>query len=116
MEVNYLTNHVYTNWGKRYSSFNWTEEWKPFINNHSKSVNKILAWFDMNILQRIGKDTKFTTDVRIRIVCGMINKISYYTLSREMKLSFMECIWDIYKQFNSSFDEYHCRYILGLPF
>ena len=118
--VTYLSNKVYTPWGKRYSSMNWREDWKIFIRlaekeitsksfKETKSINHIIYWFDTEILQKIHVDKKVTLDVRIRIVCGMVNKVSYQTMSRELKQNFIECIWDAYI-------DYHCRYILGLPF
>ena len=119
MDVYSLTNRVYTHWGKRYNSFNWNDEWKTHTRLYSKTRFRgtpIIAWLDMNILQRIGKDSDFTIKVRIRILCGMINKIPHNIYSREMKISFMECVWDIYKQFKKSWENWHCRYVLGLPF
>ena len=73
-----LTNRVYTPWGKQYQSFHWRASWWVYTNLEKthESVRHIIYWFDTNILQRIGKDTKFTLDVRIRIVCGMVNKLS----------------------------------------
>lgn len=64
--------------------------------------------------QRAAKE--FTLDVRIRIVCGMVNKLSSNRVSIAMKREFMECIWDAYQKFSKDYMEYHCRYELGLPF
>lgn len=122
-----LTNRVYTPWGKQYQSFHWRPSWKMFINlanrelkinsfRDIKPINHIIYWFDTMILQRIGKDTKFTLDVRIRIVCGMINKLFSDKISIAMKREFMECIWDTYQEFSKDYIEYYCRYELGLPF
>lgn len=113
-----LTNRVYTPWGKQYQSFHWRASWWVYTNLEKthESVRHIMYWFDTNILQRIGKDTKFTLDVRIRIVCGMVNKLSSNRISIAMKREFMECIWDAYQKFSKDYMEYHCRYELGLPF
>lgn len=95
-----LTNRVYTPWGKQYQSFHWRASWWVYTNLEKthESVRHIIYWFDTNILQRIGKDTKFTLDVRIRIVCGMVNKLSSNRISIAMKREFMECIWDAYQK------------------
>ena len=125
--VTCLSNKVYTPWGKQYSSMSWREDWNIFIRlaekevtsksfKETKSINHIIYWFDTEILQKIHVDKKVTLDVRIRIVCGMVNKISYQTMSRELKQNFMECIWDAYQKFSKDYIDYHCRYILGLPF
>ena len=125
--VTCLSNKVYTPWGKQYSSMNWREDWNIFIRlaekevtsksfKETKSINHIIYWFDTEILQKIHVDKKVTLDVRIRIVWGMVNKISYQTMSRELKQNFMECIWDAYQKFSKDYIDYHCRYILELPF
>lgn len=119
MVIYSLTNRVYTPWGKQYQSFHWRPSWWVYIKLEKthKSVRHIICWFDTNILQRIGKDTKVTLDVRIRIVCGMINKLSFKNrISIAMKREFMECIWDTYQEFSKDYVEYYCRYELGLPF
>lgn len=130
MIVNSLTNHVYTPWGVRYNEFKWRNEWYTFLKlydkelketnsfrkNTTNSVSHIICWFDRNIIQRIGIDNKVTIQVRIRIICGMINKLFIPTVTREMKIEFMECIWDTYKQMDKSWSDYYCLNILGLPF
>ena len=79
-------------------------------------ISHIICWFDRNVIQRIGIDNKVTIQVRIRIICGMINKLFIPTVTREMKIEFMECIWDTYKQMDKSWSDYYCLNILGLPF
>lgn len=130
MVIYSLTNRVYTNWGAKYSSFNWRPEWYTFIRIYNREIKElefheyfatiivghIISWFDNLILQRIGIDSEFTLRVRIRILCGLINKISHNKLTRDMKIEFMECIWDIYNKFHEDWKEYHCKYILQLPF
>lgn len=113
----------------KYSDINWRNEWYAFFNLAKKDrngdINKILAWFDKNVLQAMDiqyypepklKTSITTLDVRIRIVCGMINKISHYTLSREMKIAFMECIWDTYKKFKRLYLNSYFIYAEQLPF
>lgn len=127
MVIYSISNKIYTPWGKQYQLFHWKPSWWVFLKiaekerqnlsfKAKKPVNHILYWFDTNILQRINKDSTFTLDVRIRIVCGMINKLSPNKLSLDMKREFMECIWDTYQKFSKDYIEYHCRYELGLPF
>lgn len=127
MVTSCLTNHVYSTSGKLYSKFNWNPDWSIFIKiaaNERKTmsfkaikpVNHIICWFDRNILQRIGKDSKTTLDVRVRIICGMINKLDANKVSFKMKMRFMECIWDAYKEFSRDYFEWHAKWILGLPF
>lgn len=125
--VNALTNKVYTPWGKRYNIFNWNKEWNTFIKisnkevytkefTENKPVRHIIYWYDANILQRISIDSKFTLDVRIRIVCGMINKLNSNKITFRMKIIFMECIWDTYREFTRDYSNYYCKNILNLPF
>lgn len=130
MIVNSLTNHVYTPWGIRYNEFKWRNEWYTFLKlydkelketdsfrkNTTNSVSHIICWFDRNVIQQISIDNKVTIQVRIRIICGMINKLFIPTVTREMKIEFMECIWDTYKQMDKSWSDYYCLNILGLPF
>lgn len=127
MVIHNLTDKVYTSWGVRYKLFNWRPEWYTFIRIQNReckekqrihltnlTVKHVIYWFDTNILQRIGIDKEPTIKVRIRIVCGMVNKLDY--IPRPMKIEFMECIWDTYKKFYKEWTEYYCREILELPF
>lgn len=126
MVIHSLTNKVYTSWGVRYTLFNWRPEWYTFIRIQNRECNKdwfhynddsvkhIIYWFDTNILQKIGIDKEPTLRVRIRIVCGMVNKINY--IPWPMKREFMECIWDTYRKFYKEWNEYYCKKILELPF
>lgn len=127
MVMHSLTDYTHTTWGAKYSSFNWRPEWYVFIRMQNRELNTmpfhvhkpvahIIYFFDTNILQRFGKDSEATLQVRIRIVCGLINKIPHTVMSRPMKLAFMECIWDAYKKFKAEWYEYYYRYILELPF
>lgn len=122
-----LTNRVRSTTGKLYSLYNWNPDWNIFLKmainecrtmsfKAIKPVNRIICWFDRNILQRIGEDSKITLDVRVRIVCGMINKLDANKVSFELKIRFMECIWDTYKEFSRDWWEWHAKWILGLPF
>lgn len=122
-----LTNRVYTPWGIQYKKFNWRESWRIFLNlrdkevknktfRDTKPINHIIYWFDTNILCKINCEKKSTLDVRIRIVCGMINKISPNILSPDLKREFMECIWDSYKQFYQNYMNWYCHWIVGVPF
>lgn len=125
--INNIAGKNYTHWGVPYYKLKWKEEWKIFetlankeINslpfNCNKPIRHIMCWFDSNILQRIGKESNITLDVRIRIVCGMVNKVSPKSLSIELKREFMECIWDAYRNFRRSHENWYCKYILNLPF
>lgn len=132
-KIQSLTDEPYTHWGKRYNSFDWHPNWFTFIRIQNKevgptrdrtgkdwyhyykpSVHYVIYFFDRYILQRIREDNKQTLDVRIRITCGLINKIDYIPWT--MKREFMECIWDAYKKFYKSWYEYYYKYILELPF
>lgn len=120
MIVNSLAAHPYTLWGRRYNSFKWRNEWYAFLkladNDLEGPIREIICWYDRNILQCLGKDHYLTLRVRIRIVCGMINKLRLPNVTREMKIEFMECIWDTYKQMEKEWYEYYFKYIEQLPF
>lgn len=125
-----LTDQLYTPWGVRYSSFTWQPEWYTFIRIQNREIKElefheffktptvahIIYWFDTLILQQIDTADKKTINVRIRIVCGMVNKLPTKVLTRELKIQLMECIWDTYKQFEQSWNDYYCKWILQLPF
>lgn len=81
-----------------------------------QTLSKVLAWYDTQILQQIGIASKTTLEVRIRIVCGMVNKLPIEVLTRDLKIEFMECIWDTFRKFYDEWNEWYCRYILQLPF
>lgn len=130
MVVYSLTNHIYTTWGVKYSSFNWRPEWYTFLRIQKRELNEIefhesyriktvkylIFWFDNMIIQKIGVDKDLTLRVRIRILCGLINNTPTSVLTRLMKIEFMECIWDTYNKFYKDWYEYYCRNVLELPF
>lgn len=116
MVINSLTCYPYTKWGRRYNQFKWDNNWYAFVKSKNRQVSHCIFWFDYYILQRIGEDSKTTLNVRIRILCGMINKIPYPILNREMKIAFMECIWNIFYAMWKDYDDWYCKYILQLPF
>ena len=101
-----LTNHIYTTWGVKYSSFNWRPEWYTFLRIQKRelkelefhesykvqTVKYLIFWFDNRIIQKIGVDKDLTLKVRIRILCGLINNTPTSVLTRPMKIEFMECI------------------------
>lgn len=125
-----LTNHIYTTWGVKYSSFNWRPEWYTFLRIQKRELNEIefhesyriktvkylIFWFDNRIIQKIGVDKDLTLKVRIRILCGLINNTPTNVLTRPMKIEFMECIWDTYNKFYKDWYEYYCKNVLELPF
>ena len=41
MVVYSLTNHIYTTWGVKYSSFNWRPEWYTFLRIQKRELNEI---------------------------------------------------------------------------
>lgn len=130
MVVYSLTNHIYTTWGVKYSSFNWRPEWYTFLRIQKRelkelefhesfkiqTVKYLVFWFDTQILQKIGVDKDLTLKVRIRILCGLINNTPTSVLTRPMKIEFMECIWDTYNKFYKDWYKYYCRNVLELPF
>ena len=81
-----------------------------------QTLAKVLAWYDTQILQQIGIASKITLEVRIRIVCGMVNQLPVEVLTRDLKIEFMECIWDTFRKLYSEWNEWYCKYILQLPF
>lgn len=125
-----LTNHIYTTWGVKYSSFNLRPEWYTFLRIQKRELNEIefhesyriktvkylIFWFDNMIIQKIGVDKDLTLKVRIRILCGLINNTPTNVLTRPMKIEFMECIWDTYNKFYKDWYEYYCKNVLELPF
>lgn len=130
MVVYSLTNHIYTTWGVKYSSFNLRPEWYTFLRIQKRELNEIefhesyriktvkylIFWFDNMIIQKIGVDKDLTLKVRIRILCGLINNTPTNVLTRPMKIEFMECIWDTYNKFYKDWYEYYCKNVLELPF
>lgn len=131
MVVNSLTVYPYLRGCPiRYSQINWRPSWYVFLRIQNREIKDtefhkffkkqtlahIIAWYDINILQQIGIASKTTLKVRIRIVCGMVNKLSTEVLTRDLKIEFMECIWDSFNRLYYEFNEWHCRYVLGLPF
>lgn len=36
-----LTNHIYTTWGVKYSSFNWRPEWYTFLRIQKRELNEL---------------------------------------------------------------------------
>ena len=119
-------------YGQKYSDVKWRNEWYTFLKLAEKereeykfnssflqsynSINHILYWFDANIIQSIDKVSKTTLNVRIRIICGMINKMQNKKITREIKIELMECIWDAYNKLYQQYFDWYCLNILQLPF
>lgn len=131
MVVNSITVYTYLNKCPiRYNQINWRPSWYVFLRIQNKEIretefhkffkkqtlSKVLAWYDTQILQQIGIASKTTLEVRIRIVCGTVNKLPIEVLTRDLKIEFMECIWDTFRKFYDEWNEWYCRYILQLPF
>lgn len=94
-----------------------TPEWSKYFKMASKHPNicKIISWFDTMILQEMSRNVKkITLDVRIRIVCGMINKDIF--LTKDLKLELMELIWTKYKERERIHDNVIAKCIYNIPF
>lgn len=124
----------FTHWGVKYADiFNYFE-WKAMqklinicsgdfvfkpINKHSsicfckKGLEELVVWFDTNVINRIGKDTITTIDVRMRILTGMLNNLINLThdQKREAHIIFVNS----FRQANRSYIDYMCK-TQGLPF
>ena len=131
MVVNSITVYTYLNKCPiRYNQINWRPSWYIFLRIYNREIKdtefhaffrkqrlaKVLAWYDTQILQQIGIASKTTLEVRIRIVCGMVNQLPVEVLTRDLKIEFMECIWDTFHKLYSEWNEWYCKYILQLPF
>lgn len=127
MVIYSLTNKPYTTWGTQYQAIHWKPSWWVFVNlaekelktktfSENKVVNHLIYWFDSQIIQRIAYEKKTTLEVRIRIICGLVNKVSPDILSIEMKREFMECIWDTFNKFYRDYMDWYCKWIVGIPF
>jgi hypothetical protein len=46
----------------------------------------------------------------------MVNQLPVEVLTRDLKIEFMECIWDTFRKLYSEWNEWYCKYILQLPF
>ena len=130
MVVNSITVYTYLNkCPVRYNQINWRPSWYVFLRIQNKEIretefhkffkkqtlSKVLAWYDTQILQQIGIASKTTLEVRIRIVCGMVNKLPIEVLTRDLKIEFMECIWDTFRSSMmngmSGIADIYCNYL-----
>lgn len=139
MRVAFLCSNVFFQFGNyRYDSIKWLNEWYFILNLQDKYKDKvkkqalekseneflhILYFYDTNILQCIrGKcrleNTKnfATTMVRLRIVCGMVNKLDHTKFSTDMKYWMMQCFWDTFYKVWKLHAEWYGRRIAKLPF
>lgn len=94
-----------------------TPEWNKYFKIASKhsDIKYILCWFDKNVLRQISMSTStITLDVRIRIICGIINKNTF--LTRDLKIELMELIWSKYKERQRLFSDFVARSIHKVPF
>lgn len=100
-----------------------TPEWNKFfrIAQNQTEIRKILIWFDKNILRQIRWKSaefetrnKITLDVRIRVVCGMINKTT--KLTRPLKQELMELIWSKYRESMREHGDFIAKSIFKVPF
>ncbi len=127
MVLHSLTNQTHTKWGMPYSRINWSPDWYTFLKlqdkeirelgiNHRKYIAFIIYWFDTKILQEIGVAKDDTLWVRMRIVTCFVNKLPHTYASWYMRHAFIRCMIDTYQKFMHEWNEYYCRYVLGLPF
>ena len=133
MSVNIIaiTNHTYTPWGIKYESFEWDNTWvvvlgiankevkgispyandDPFHKLYKYSINNIITWFDINVLQYMTVHNEQTTRVRLRIVQSMLDKAN---IDNNLRNKFKDAILNTYKMFHNSMWN---RYLdLELPF
>lgn len=139
MRIAFLCSNTFFQFGNyRYDSIKWLNEWYFILNLQDKYCNKaktqsldkseseflhILYFYDRNILQCIYgmspiEDSKnfATTMVRLRIVCGMINKLDHNKFSSYMKYWMMQCFWDTFYKVWKLHAEWYGRHIANLPF
>lgn len=126
-----ISNHIYTPWGVKYESFKWDKTWvvmlgiankevkgiypytnkDPFHKLSKYSVNNIITWFDINVLQSMTVHNEQTTRVRLRIVQSMLDKTN---IDNNLRNKFKDAILNTYKMFHNSMWN---RYLdLELPF
>lgn len=139
MRVAFLCSNTFFQFGNyRYDSIKWLNEWYFILNLQGKYGNKaktqsldkseseflhILYFYDRNILQCIygmspieNSKNFATTMVRLRIVCGMINKLDHNKFSSYMKYWMMQCFWDTFYKVWKLHAEWYGRHIANLPF
>ena len=133
MHVNMIaiTNHTYTPWGIKYESFKWDNTWvvmlgiankevkgispytndDPFHKLSKYSINNIITWFDINVLQSMTVHNEQTTRVRLRIVQSMLDKTN---IDNNLRNKFKDAILNTYKMFHNSM--WNTYLDLELPF
>ena len=139
MRVAFLCSNAFFQFGSyRYDSIKWLNEWYFILNLQDKYCNKaktqpldkseseflhILYFYDRNILQcicgmnPIENSRNFaTTMVRLRIICGMVNKLDHNKFSIDMKYWIMQCFWDAFYKVWKLHAEWYGRHIANLPF
>lgn len=132
-----LTNRAFTKWGERYSKIEWCNYWATVLetchlerirkvhNIHSDNkltLTHIVYWFDINILQQFPLTEQVddsTLDVRMRIVCGMINKListDKIKYSDTFKQETINALQDTYRKFYNKWWDWYSINVLELPF
>lgn len=114
-----ISNHIYTPWGVKYESLKWDDTWvvmlgiankevkgiRPYTNNdpfhklYKYSINNIITWFDINVLQSMTVHNDQTTRVKLRIAQSMLDKAR---IDNNLRNKFKDAILDTYKTFHNS--------------
>lgn len=76
----------------------------------------IIYWYTMNVLNELETNNFKTLQVKLTIVCSMINKISDKKLSKELKIHLTDFIQITFSNAYEDYFEYTCKFIRKLPF
>lgn len=91
--------------------------WYKYIQlaQKKKELKEVLSWFDTRVLNDIFFGASVTTvDVRVRIVCGMVNKLTCIT--PDMKYELMNLMYEKRKEYQKKHIEFLARYVYNIPF
>lgn len=134
MVVCSLYSRVYTPWGRPYDFFNWDNFWSTLLAiadkelrgyvNHKKielnnyTINHLLSWYNTNVLQAVSVNNGQLTSVRIRIACGMVDKVKLFKDNPNLARKTKECFTDTYRQFYCDCWNCYCKLCIDpqLPF
>lgn len=96
----------------RYPETNWIKY--IILAQKKPELKKVLIWFDNKIIDDLPTKSYTTINVRIRIVCGMVNKLS--CLTPDMKYELMNLVYSKRKEFDNKLIEFKAKWEWRIPF
>lgn len=111
-----LRRSTYDNYGVNINRYWKDYSWHKYIQlaQKKKELKQVLSWFDTRVLDDIPWKSITTIDVRVRIVCGMVNKL--ICITPDMKYELMNLMYDKRKEYQRLHIDFVAKWEYKVPF